>query len=91
MAKALDYWEALDKAKPNDPEIMGSLAGINLKANDWRKSIEWYGKLAGVATEASTSLPVLTLMFPASTRSINSTSDRGVILIASIETPASFM
>ena len=51
--KALDYWEALDKAKPNDPEIMGSLAGINLKANDWRKSIEWYGKLAGVATEAS--------------------------------------
>jgi tetratricopeptide (TPR) repeat protein len=51
--KALDYWEALDKAKPNDPQIMGSLAGINLKANDWRKSIEWYGKLAAVATEPS--------------------------------------
>lgn len=51
--KALDYWEALDKAKPNDAEIMGSLAGINLKANDWRKSIEWYLKLANVATEPS--------------------------------------
>ena len=50
--KALDYWEALDKAKPNDPEIMGSLAGINLKANDWRKSIEWYLKVAAVATDA---------------------------------------
>ena len=40
--KALDYWEGLLKAKPNDPEIMGTLAGINLKADDWRKSIEWY-------------------------------------------------
>jgi len=51
--KAIDYWEELGKAKPNDPEIMGSLAGINLKANDWRKSIEWYLKVAGVATEQS--------------------------------------
>src|SRR5258706_14074035 len=39
--KAIDYWEDLGKAKPDDPEIMGNLAGINLKANDWRKSIEW--------------------------------------------------
>lgn len=51
--KALDYWEELGKAKPNDPEIMGSLAGINLKANDWRKSIEWYLKVAAIATEQS--------------------------------------
>ncbi|HEY1814672.1 MAG TPA: hypothetical protein VGG74_20115 [Kofleriaceae bacterium] len=51
--KALDYWEVLDKAKPNDPEIMGNLAGINLKANDWRKSIEWYLKVAAVATDVS--------------------------------------
>jgi tetratricopeptide (TPR) repeat protein len=51
--KALEYWEGLDKAKPNDPQIIGSLAGINLKANDWRKSIEWYLKLAAVATDPS--------------------------------------
>ena len=28
---------------------MGNLAGINLKAGDWRKSIEWYHKVAEVA------------------------------------------
>jgi len=51
--KAIDYWQALLDAKPNDPEIMGNLAGISLKAGDWRKSIEWYVKVAGVATEPS--------------------------------------
>ena len=51
--KALDYWEELAKAKPNDPEIMGNLAGINLKANDWRKSIEWYLKVADVSSDPS--------------------------------------
>jgi tetratricopeptide (TPR) repeat protein len=51
--KALDFWEELSKAKPNDPEIMGNLAGINLKANDWRKSIEWYLKVADAAPEKS--------------------------------------
>jgi len=51
--KALDFWEELAKATPNDPEIMGNLAGINLKANDWRKSIEWYLKVASVSTEQS--------------------------------------
>jgi tetratricopeptide (TPR) repeat protein len=49
--KAIDYWEDLLKAKPNDPDIMGSLAGINLKAGDWRKSIEWYTKVAEVQKE----------------------------------------
>ena len=49
--KAIDYWEELLKAKPADPMIMGSLAGINLKANDWRKSIEWYTKVAEVAKD----------------------------------------
>jgi tetratricopeptide (TPR) repeat protein len=52
--KALDFWEELAKAKPNDPEIMGSLAGINLKANDWRKSIEWYLKVAAISTDTAT-------------------------------------
>ena len=50
--KAIDYWEGLLKDKPNDPEIMGTLAGINLKAGDWRKSIEWYLKVAEVANDA---------------------------------------
>lgn len=50
---ALDYWAGLLKDKPNDAEIMGNLAGISLKAGDWRSSIEWYTKVAGVATDAS--------------------------------------
>jgi tetratricopeptide (TPR) repeat protein len=49
--KALDYWTGLLGQKPNDPQIMGSLAGINLKAGDWRKSIEWYTKVADVSTD----------------------------------------
>lgn len=51
--KALEYWNGLLQQKPNDPEIMGTLAGISLKANDWRKSIEWYLKVAAVATDPS--------------------------------------
>jgi len=49
--KALAYWTELLKEKPNDPEIMGNLAGINLKANEWRTSIEWYLKVADVTTD----------------------------------------
>jgi tetratricopeptide (TPR) repeat protein len=51
--KALDYWEGLLRDKPNDGEIMGVLAGINLKAGDWRKSIEWYNKVADVTNDPS--------------------------------------
>ena len=47
--KALAYWEKLLKDKPNDPQLMGILAGINLKAGDWRKSIDWYTKVATAA------------------------------------------
>jgi tetratricopeptide (TPR) repeat protein len=43
---AIDYWEGLLAKKPGDTEIMGNLAGINLKSGDWRKSIEWYLKVA---------------------------------------------
>ncbi|NVB78997.1 MAG: hypothetical protein HOV81_11415 [Kofleriaceae bacterium] len=48
---AIAYWEKLLAAKPNDPDIMGSLAGINLKAGDWRKSIEWYTKVAEAVSD----------------------------------------
>jgi len=51
--RAIEYWEGLLKDKPNNPDIMGNLAGINLKANDWRKSIEWYLKVADISTETS--------------------------------------
>ena len=51
--KALDYWQSLLDKKPKDPDIMGNLAGINLKAGDWRKSIEWYLKVAEASTESS--------------------------------------
>ncbi len=48
---AIDYWTGLLTDKPNDPEVMGALAGINLKAGDWRTSIQWYVKVAEVATD----------------------------------------
>jgi len=51
--KALEYWSALLKDKPNDPDIMGVLAGINLKSGDWRKAIEWYLKVADAAQDVS--------------------------------------
>jgi len=51
VAKALDYWDGLLKEKPNDPEIMGVLAGINLKGGDWRKAIDWYLKVAAAASD----------------------------------------
>ena len=57
--KAIDYWEALLAAKPNDPDVMGSLAGINLKAGDWRKSIDWFQKVAAVAKEQSAKVSAL--------------------------------
>ena len=49
--QAIKYWEARLQAKPDDAEIMGNLAGINLKAGDWRKSIEWYTKVAEVSKD----------------------------------------
>lgn len=51
--KAIDYWEGLLKEKPKDAEIMGNLAGIELKAGNWRKSIEWYTKVAEVTSDPS--------------------------------------
>ncbi len=51
--KAVAYWSEQLKLKPNDPEVMGNLAGINLKAGDWRKSIEWYVKVAETSTDTT--------------------------------------
>ncbi len=50
-AKAVAFWDDLRKLKPNDANLVGTLAGVNLKAGDWRKSIEWYTKLADLATD----------------------------------------
>jgi len=50
---AIDYWTTLLAEKPNDSEIMGNLAGINLKAGDWRTSIEWYIKVADAASDTA--------------------------------------
>jgi tetratricopeptide (TPR) repeat protein len=45
--KALAFWiKELESRPGNGPEIMATIAGIHLKANDWRKSIEWYHKVA---------------------------------------------
>jgi tetratricopeptide (TPR) repeat protein len=48
---ALAYWETRLKTKVDDAEIMGNLAGINLKAGNWRKSIEWFTKVAEVSKD----------------------------------------
>lgn len=47
--KAIDYWTERLKAQPGNVEIMGYLAGITLKAGDWRTSIGWYNKVAELA------------------------------------------
>jgi tetratricopeptide (TPR) repeat protein len=49
--KALTFWESELQAKPNNPGIMGNIAGIHLKANNWRKAIEWYHKVAEAETD----------------------------------------
>jgi tetratricopeptide (TPR) repeat protein len=51
--KATAYWEGLLKDKPNDAAIMGNLAGIEGKAGNWRKSIEWYNRVAEVTNDQS--------------------------------------
>jgi len=51
--KAIGFWEDMLKAKPDerpsDAIIMGNIAGIWLRADDWRKSIDWYKKVANVS------------------------------------------
>jgi tetratricopeptide (TPR) repeat protein len=51
--KAIGFWEDMLKAKaddrPSDAIVMGNIAGIYLRADDWRKSIEWYRKVATVS------------------------------------------
>jgi len=48
---ALTFWKQELTAKPNDPGIMGNIAGIYLKANDWRQAIQWYHKVADAETD----------------------------------------
>jgi len=60
--KAIDYWEGLLQDRPNDPEIMGNLAGITLTAGDWRKSIEWYNKVAEVTKDPSSKVAEYTFI-----------------------------
>jgi tetratricopeptide (TPR) repeat protein len=56
---AITYWEGLLAQKPGDPDIMGSLAGINLKADNWRKSIEWYTKVADAVSDPAAKIAAL--------------------------------
>jgi len=49
--KALDYWEGLSKERPGDTGIIGIRAGINLKAGDWRKSIDLYTEVADASKD----------------------------------------
>jgi len=60
--RAIDYWENLLKEKPGDGDIMGSLAGINLKAGDWRKSIEWFNKVADTAKDETAKVSALSFI-----------------------------
>jgi tetratricopeptide (TPR) repeat protein len=71
---ALAYWNGLLAAKPNDPAIMGSLAGISLKAGDWRKSIEWYNKVAAVSSDVSAKVAALQFIGNVAWSKLNSKS-----------------
>lgn len=51
--RAIAYWEGLLKEKPDNADVMGALAGINLKAGKWRESVEWYAKVAEVSKDAA--------------------------------------
>jgi len=57
--RALAFWESELAAKPNNPGIMGTIAGINLKANNWRKAIEWYHKEAAAETDPAQKVAAL--------------------------------
>jgi len=72
--RAVDYWTELLAAKPNDPDIMGSLAGIHLKAGDWRKSIEWFQKVAAVAKDESAKVAALQFIGNVAWSKLNSKS-----------------
>jgi tetratricopeptide (TPR) repeat protein len=50
---ALGFWSDELKARPTDFEAMGKLAGINLKATNYRKAIEWYLIIADKVPEES--------------------------------------
>jgi tetratricopeptide (TPR) repeat protein len=52
-SKALEYWGKLLAEKPNDTEILSTLAGIHLQAGDWRKAIELYHKVADLLPDTS--------------------------------------
>ena len=54
--RAIAYWDGMLKQKPGDLEAMGNLAGINLKAGDWRKAIDWYLKVAETAPDNQSKL-----------------------------------
>ena len=72
--KALDYWQDLLNQKPNDREIMGNLAGINLKAGDWRASINWYLKVVSISTDVSAKVAALQFIGNVAWSKLNSKS-----------------
>jgi tetratricopeptide (TPR) repeat protein len=51
-AKAIDYWTKLHEEKPQNPDLMGMLAGIYRLSNDWRTSIHWYNEIANASPDA---------------------------------------
>ncbi|MDB4953592.1 MAG: hypothetical protein JWO36_1161 [Myxococcales bacterium] len=59
-AKATAYWEGLLAQRKDDADIMLVLGGIALKADDWRKSIGWYRKVAESAQDQENKLAAYT-------------------------------
>jgi len=47
--KALAYWQQQLDANPNNRDIIEKLAGINFRAGNWERSVQWYMKEAEVA------------------------------------------
>lgn len=48
---AIKYWEGLLEKEPDNTKVMGILAGINLKAGEWRRSVQLYLKVANATQD----------------------------------------
>jgi tetratricopeptide (TPR) repeat protein len=55
-SRALEYWEKLLAEKPDDTELISTLAGIYIQAGNWRKAIELYHRVADLLSDPSSKL-----------------------------------
>ncbi len=75
--KALAYWQSELENKPEEsriPLIVGNIAGIHLKDDNWKKAIEWYRKLAEVEKDPDQKVAALSSIGNVAWAKLNSKS-----------------